>query len=74
VYMRNFRGGAKWVPAQVHNKTGPVSYRVRLESGEITRRHVDHLQNRSAGSQQGDAAVLVDDPSAQEEQLNHHCQ
>ena len=67
MYMQNFRGGAKWVPAQVHNKMGPVSYWVRLESWEIMRRHVDYLHKRSAGSQQGDAAVLMDGPSAQEE-------
>jgi len=55
------------LPAQVHNNMGPVSYRVRLESGEIMKGDVNHLHKRSAGSQQEDTAVLVDGPSAQEE-------
>ena len=66
VYMRNFRRGDKWIAANIHRKTGPVSYQVRLEEGQITRRHVDHLRQRCRSQHNqpaGNSEVLVDGPS-----------
>ena len=45
VWARDVRGGAKWVKAVVQDRLGPVSYVVRLDSGVLWRRHVDHLKH-----------------------------
>ena len=46
VWARDVRGGgAKWVKAVVQDRLGPVSYLVRLDSGILWRRHVDHLKH-----------------------------
>ncbi len=35
--IRDFRHRNKWIPV---NKSGPVSYRIRTDSGMVVRRHV----------------------------------
>ena len=45
VWARDVRAGAKWVKAVVQDRLGPVSYVVRLDSGVLWRRHVDHLKH-----------------------------
>ena len=51
VYVRNFSPqGPKWVPAQVLEQTGPVSYKVVLEGSHIVcRRHVDQIRPKYDG-------------------------
>ena len=44
VWARNLRDGPHWVKAVVLDRLGPVSYLVRLEGGELWRRHIDHLR------------------------------
>lgn len=46
VQARNFASGPKWLFGTVEEKTGPVSYTVRLEDGRLWRRHVDHIRTR----------------------------
>jgi len=46
VFAKNLRDGPTWVPAVVVAQTGAVSYKVKLDSGAIWRRHVDQLHNR----------------------------
>ena len=46
VYAKNFGQGQRWWPGRVVEVTGPVSYRVTLESGHVVRRHQDHLRIR----------------------------
>nr|XP_050037752.1 uncharacterized protein K02A2.6-like [Dermacentor andersoni] len=46
VLVRNFRRGAKWLPGIVLGRTGPVSYRVRVETGRgvfAWKRHQNHI-------------------------------
>ena len=43
VLAENFRGPPKWLKATITEQTGPVSFRVMLESGEIWRRQVDQI-------------------------------
>ena len=45
VMARNFRHGMPWTPAVVVRRLGPVSYLVRLSTGQLWRRHVDHLRS-----------------------------
>ncbi len=44
--VRDFRHRNKWIPGIVVNKSGPVSYRIRTDSGIVLRRHVDHVTKR----------------------------
>ena len=39
--------GPKWVPGHVVSKTGPLSYRCALPSGQIIKRHQDQLSQRN---------------------------
>ncbi len=69
VYAENFTGSPpKWLPGTVVMVTGPLSYKVELETGHLVRRHVDSLRNRYAEVQQdsGDIAdplYLPDTPA-----------
>ena len=42
VLARNYNGGDKWVKGVVSEKSGPVSYKIRINGG-IIRRHVDQI-------------------------------
>ena len=44
MYCRNFPSNRpRWIPAEVQDKTGPLSYRLTLLDGRSIRRHVDHI-------------------------------
>ena len=45
---RNYAKGDKWLPGKVERKTGPVSFRVRLEDGNLIKRHQDQLHMRQS--------------------------
>ena len=47
VYIKDFRSPKSWMSGTVVEKTGPVSARVRLSTGEIMRRHQDHIRIRT---------------------------
>ena len=47
VFVRNYHHGDKWLPGTVEQKTGPVSYRVRLANGKTRRCHQDQVRKRS---------------------------
>ena len=45
VYVRNFGQGHPWLPGHILEATGPVSFRVELEGGQMVwRRHLDHIR------------------------------
>lgn len=44
VYVQNFGTGVPWLMGKIQERTGPVSFRVRLDDGRIFRRHQDHLR------------------------------
>ena len=46
VYIYNFSYGERWIPGTILEKTGPVSYKIQLLDGRITRRHQDHVRLR----------------------------
>ena len=47
VYIKDFRSPKSWMSGTVVEKTGPVSAKVRLSTGEIMRRHQDHIRIRT---------------------------
>ena len=48
VMVKNYsKYGSRWTPAMVSKQTGPVSYRCRLDDGNIVKRHQDQIQTRS---------------------------
>ena len=47
VFVRNYHHGARWLPGVIDQRTGPVSFKVRLEDGRIRRCHQDQVRNRS---------------------------
>ena len=63
VLVENFRGQPKWLKATVTEKTGPVSFRVMLEDGEICRRHVDQMHEFNERFERSDNASANMTPS-----------
>ena len=63
VLVENFRGQPKWLKASVTEKTGPVSFRVMLEDGEICRRHVDQMHKFNERFERSDNASANMTPS-----------
>ncbi|RXN21174.1 putative protein K02A2.6-like protein [Labeo rohita] len=47
VYVRNYSGGPKWIPAVVKSCTGPLSYKTALGQGQTMKRYVDQIRTRS---------------------------
>jgi len=46
-YVRGYGSGqSNWIPSHIVQRTGPVSFKVKLESGIICRRHQDQLRKR----------------------------
>ena len=35
----------KWIPGEIVDVTGPLSYSIQIENGKIIRRHVDHIKS-----------------------------
>ena len=62
VFVRNYHRGNKWIPGVIQQKTGPVSYRVKLANGTIRRCHQDQVRKRSV-------EVLPPQDSSQEPEL-----
>ena len=46
VFARNYHGTKVWLPAEIVQVTGPVSYKVKTSSNLILRRHIDQLRTR----------------------------
>ncbi|XP_060543768.1 uncharacterized protein K02A2.6-like isoform X2 [Pantherophis guttatus] len=51
VFALNFNGSPKWLKGRIESTTGPKSYRVELEDGQVCRRHIDQLRKRWRGSE-----------------------
>ena len=47
VFVRNYHQGNRWLPGVVKQRTGPVSFHVKLDDGRIRRCHQDQIRNRS---------------------------
>ena len=48
--VRDFRSPRKWMPGTIKTQSGPVSYQIELEDGQIVRRHIDHIRLRSCSA------------------------
>ena len=46
VYVRNFAGGAVWLPGRITAVRGPYSFEATLQDGRVVRRHIDHVRRR----------------------------
>ena len=47
VLVKNQTSGPKWLPGQVQEVRGPVTYTVLLQDGRVMKRHVDHIHSRT---------------------------
>ena len=52
LYAKNNSGHGKWIPVTAIQTTGPLSYKVRSQTGHVLRRHVDQLRYRYATENQ----------------------
>ena len=71
VYVENYHPVPKWLPATVVEPTGPVSYRCKLQDGEIVRKHVDQVRLRHVPYEQTERdpfPEVLDTQENQEEQ------
>ena len=66
VFVRNFDGKSKWLCGVIHEQTGPVSFRVRLDDGRVVRRHVDHVRSRRVSERE---EMSVPEKESSSEQL-----
>ena len=42
--IRDFHSSTKWISGKILERSGPVSYKIKLQDGSIIRRHVDHIR------------------------------
>ena len=47
VYAQDFRQGQSWLTGTIVKCSGPVSYEVKTDDGQLIHRHQDHLRKRS---------------------------
>ena len=45
VWVRNMREGSRWISGIIAGIQGPISYLVPVASGDVWRRHVDHIRD-----------------------------
>ena len=48
VMIRNYASGPKWIPGNIEEPTGPISYRCISSDGTILKRHLDQLTPRAS--------------------------
>jgi len=60
VYVVNFGTGQRWIPGVVIEKSGPVSYVVKLSDDKNVRRHIDHVRLRYAENVSQNTSVTSD--------------
>ena len=65
VFVRNYHRGDRWLPGVIKQRTGPVSFRVKLTDGRDRRCHQDQLRERSVEVPQNsgsESKVIVPSP------------
>ena len=60
VYVRNYGKGERWIPGQIVESTGPVSYKVRANDGLLMRRHADQIRVTCAQEYESDTPLSSD--------------
>ena len=59
VFVKNHGKGNKWLPGQICQQTGPVSFKVQLRNGKRIRCHQDHIRSRECDSDVPDPSSSV---------------
>lgn len=62
VYTCNFGSEPTWVPGEITEKIGPLSFKVILGIGQVVRRHIDQVCGRSSIPLPRSPKVLSDIP------------
>ena len=63
VYAKNFSSNTpKWLPGAVVRITGPLSYQVELDSGQVVRRHIDAVRSRRQAPEAEPEQSDMEDP------------
>ena len=44
VSVVNFQGRLKWLAGVLEEQLGPLTFRVRLDDGQLWKRHIDHIR------------------------------
>ena len=47
VYVRKFPPNDDWIPGTIMKNTGPLSFVIKLETGQTVCRHVDHVRHQT---------------------------
>ena len=47
VNVHNFPAGNGWLPGIIEEETRPLSFRIKLQDGQVVRHHIDHIIYRS---------------------------
>ena len=47
VFVKNFGNGPNWIPGEIKEVRGPVSYGITVNDGRLLRRHIDHIRIRT---------------------------
>ena len=63
MFVRNYQQGEQWVPGVIQDRTGPVSFRVKLQDGRVRRCHLDQVRSRSVNVPQVVEYPNVDVPA-----------
>ncbi|XP_053229004.1 uncharacterized protein K02A2.6-like [Podarcis raffonei] len=70
VWVRNYSRGSRWVAGVVTRASGPVSYYVTLENGQVWKRHIDQLRRRALSREGSDNSSLANDAELQDQSEN----
>ena len=46
VLAQNYRDGPRWVSSTIIQRNSPVTYKVKLKSGDVWKRHIDQLREK----------------------------
>ena len=63
VFAKNHGKGDKWLYGEIVEKSGPLSFHVKLDDGRVTRYHQDHLQKRSCSKPELPLQEEVSEPA-----------
>ncbi|KAK3795683.1 hypothetical protein RRG08_041688, partial [Elysia crispata] len=55
-----WKRGERWIPGQIVESTGPVSYKVRANDGLLMRRHADQIRVTCAQEYESDTPLSSD--------------
>ncbi|XP_060130523.1 uncharacterized protein K02A2.6-like [Zootoca vivipara] len=67
VWVRNYSRGPRWVAGVITRASGPVSYYVTLENGQVWKRHIDQLRRRALSREESDNSSLANDAQLQDQ-------